>query len=106
MSTLVVPPVPNEVSTLPVASNLVSAMSVSRAASPAAVGSCSNGPATTTLPVDCTATPRDCSPVLPPAATLTVAIPSSENEASSVPSALILPTAMAWSPPGATNPTP
>ncbi len=101
-STLVVPAVPKVVSRAPVASKREMAMSVSRAASPSAAGSCSVVPATTTLPEDCTTTPRDVSTALPPTAVLTVATPSSEKVASSVPSALRRATAMALSPAVAT----
>ena len=101
-STLVVPPSPKVASRAPAASKRVMAKSVSRPASPAAVGSCSNAPAITTLPLDCTATPREFSPVLPPGATLTVAKPSPEKVVSREPSAFNRATAMAWSPAVAT----
>ncbi len=105
-SSRVMPFSPNLRSSLPRRLTRATATSVSRAASPVAPGSCSTGPATTTLPVDCSTTPRASSAVRPPTATLTVAIPSPEKLLSKEPFLRRRAIAIAWSPDRVTNPAP
>ena len=80
-------------------------MSVSLAASPVAAGSCSTGPATTTLPLDCTTTPRASSTALPPLATFTRGHAGrAEAGVDACRPAVKRVTAIIWSAPSATQP--